>query len=129
MNVETKYASPLKLKNLMITEGSVKRKEDSLEDIELGIQVNRDIENISENEYKITLELTVSDANEQITVYVKGVALFETKQENMVLIEKNTIAIMFPYLRSYISMLTTQPGMMPIVLPAMNIVAMLQDQS
>ena len=30
--------------------------------------------------------------------------------------------------RSYISTITTQPGMAPILLPAMNIVAMLNDQ-
>ena len=35
---------------------------------------------------------------------------------------------MFPYIRSYISSITTQPGMSPIVLPAMNIVAMVNDQ-
>ena len=46
----------------------------------------------------------------------------------MDMLEKNTIAIMFPYIRSYISSITTQPGMSPIVLPAMNIVAMVNDQ-
>ena len=35
---------------------------------------------------------------------------------------------MFPYIRSYISIITTQPGMAPIVLPAMNIIAMINDQ-
>ena len=45
----------------------------------------------------------------------------------MDIIEKNTIAIMFPYIRSYISMITTQPGMNPIVLPQMNIAAMVND--
>lgn len=34
----------------------------------------------------------------------------------------------FPYIRSYISIITTQPGMPPIVLPAMNIIAMVNDQ-
>ena len=63
-----------------------------------------------------------------IYVNVKGRAIFSTKQENKDLLEKNTIAIMFPYIRSYISSITTQPGMTPIVLPAMNIVAMINDQ-
>ena len=44
------------------------------------------------------------------------------------MLEKNTLAIMFPYLRSYISIITTQPGMNPIVLPAMNIIALVNDQ-
>ena len=55
-------------------------------------------------------------------------AIFETKQENQMLIERNTLAIMFPYFRSYVSTLTTQPGMTPIVLPAMNIMTMLAQK-
>lgn len=51
-----------------------------------------------------------------------------TDEENRTLIERNTIAIMFPYLRSYVSTLTTQPGMAPIVLPPMNVVAMLNQK-
>lgn len=39
--------------------------------------------------------------------------------ENRVL--PNAIAIMFPYLRSQISIMTAQPNMCPIILPAMNI--------
>ena len=46
----------------------------------------------------------------------------------MSILERNAIAILFPYNRSYISTITTQPGMAPILLPAMNIVAMLNDQ-
>lgn len=38
-----------------------------------------------------------------------------------VLLKKNTLAILFPYVRSQISLVTSQPGMTPIVLPPMNI--------
>lgn len=38
-----------------------------------------------------------------------------------VLLQKNTLAILFPYLRSQISLITAQPGLSPIVLPPMNI--------
>lgn len=58
-----------------------------------------------------------------------GRGVFITEQENNDLLEKNTIAIMFPYIRSYISSITTQPGMTPIVLPAINIVALINDQN
>lgn len=58
-----------------------------------------------------------------------GRGVFITEQENNGLLEKNTIAIMFPYIRSYISSITTQPGMTPIVLPAINIVALINDQN
>lgn len=128
MNIKTDYESPLVLKNIIITEGHFKRNEDSLENLELKVGVSHDVERLSEREYKITLELNVSDPEEKLSVFVKGMAIFETKQENQMLIERNTLAIMFPYFRSYVSTLTTQPGMTPIVLPAMNIMTMLAQK-
>ena len=116
------------LKNIIITEGHFKRNEDSLENLELKVGVSHDVERLSEREYKITLELNVADPEEKLSVFVKGMAIFETKQENQMLIERNTLAIMFPYFRSYVSTLTTQPGMTPIVLPAMNIMTMLAQK-
>ena len=43
------------------------------------------------------------------------------------LIKENGVAILFPYLRSEITLLTTQPGFQPIVLPAVNIAKMFQN--
>ena len=128
MNIKTDYESPLVLNNIVITEGHFKRNEDSLENLELKVGVSHDVERLSEREYKITLELNVADPEEKLSVFVKGMAIFETKQENQMLIERNTLAIMFPYFRSYVSTLTTQPGMTPIVLPAMNIMTMLAQK-
>ena len=128
MNIKTDYESPLVLKNIIITEGHFKRNEDPLENLELKVGVSHDVERLSEREYKITLELNVADPEEKLSVFVKGMAIFETKQENQMLIERNTLAIMFPYFRSYVSTLTTQPGMTPIVLPAMNIMTMLAQK-
>ena len=129
MRITTNYESPLVLKNIMITDGIFKRTEDSLENVELRVNVAHNIEQLSEVEYKITLELSVADPEGKLSGCVKGMAVFETEQENKMLIERNTIAIMFPYFRSYVSTLTTQPGMTPIVLPAMNIVAMLAQKN
>ena len=48
--------------------------------------------------------------------------LFEADsyEREKTIIEKNTIAIMFPFVRSQVSLLTTQPNMVPIVLPPIN---------
>ena len=128
MNIATNYESPLVLKNIMITEGTFKRSEDSLEDVELQVNVSHNVNQISDREYKIILELSVADPQGKLSVFVKGMAIFGTEQKTRTLIERNTLAIMFPYFRSYVSTLTTQPGMMPIVLPAMNIIAMLTEK-
>ena len=36
------------------------------------------------------------------------------------IINTNTVAIMFPFIRSQVTLLTSQPGMIPIILPAIN---------
>ena len=93
------------------------------------MEIEKDIQKQSEDQYEITLAVRLKEKNNQINVYVKSKAHFTTQQENTNLIEKNTIAIIFPYVRSHISSITSQPGMMPIVLPPMNIAAMLKDNA
>lgn len=128
MEIKSKYESPLVLDKIEIVESTFRKKDVSLEGIELGVQVERSLNKMGEGTFEVILVTTVTDKEEKVFVNVKGRALFTTQQENMDILEKNTIAIMFPYIRSYISIITTQPGMNPIVLPAMNIVAMINDQ-
>lgn len=128
MNVKSNYESPLVLEKIEITESTFRKKDVLLDGLELSVCVEHNVENIDEHVYEIVLNTTVSDENENIYVNVKGKAIFRTQLNNMDILEKNTIAIMFPYIRSYISIITTQPGMPPIVLPAMNIIAMINDQ-
>ena len=128
MKVKSKYESPLVLEKIEIVESSFRKKDESLDELELGIRVEHSLNKISDETFEVVLITTISDEDEKVFVNVKGRAIFNTNQENMDILEKNTIAIMFPYIRSYISIITTQPGMNPIVLPAMNIMAMINDQ-
>ena len=127
MEINMRYGSPLKLDTIIISECSFKRSEEALRSSRLDVNVKRNIEERSSDHYKITLELFISDDAHQLELRVKCVACFTTGQDNSALIEKNAIAIMFPYVRSYVSTMTSQPGMSPIVLPPMNIVAMFQE--
>lgn len=128
MKVKSKYESPLVLEKIEIVESSFRKKDESLDELELGIRVEHSLNKVSDETFEVVLITTISDEDETVFVNVKGRAIFNTNQENMDILEKNTIAIMFPYIRSYISIITTQPGMNPIVLPAMNIMAMINDQ-
>lgn len=128
MKVISKYDSPLTLNKIEIVESTFRKKDVPLNNLELGVQVEHTLTKIDENQYEVILITTVSDQEENVYVNVKGRAIFSTNQENKDILEKNTIAIMFPYIRSYISIITTQPGMSPIVLPAMNIVALINAQ-
>ena len=129
MEISTPYASQLKLVDLMIVESSFSRTEKEIQDAALEMEIEKDIQKQSEDQYEITLAVRLKEKNNQINIYVKSKAHFTTQQENTNLIEKNTIAIIFPYVRSHISSITSQPGMMPIVLPPMNIADMLKDNA
>lgn len=128
MEVRSKYESPLVLEKIEIVESTFRKKDEPMDGLELGVQVDRSLKKMPDDNFEVLLETTVCDEEEKVFVNVKGRGIFSTQQENMDILEKNTIAIMFPYIRSYISIITTQPGMNPIVLPAMNIVAMVNDQ-
>lgn len=41
----------------------------------------------------------------------------------------NAIAIMFPYLRTQVTMMTSQPSTIPVVIPAININSFLEKQN
>ena len=128
MEIRTEHESPLKLEKLIISECRFARSEDSLENLKLNVRVGRQIEPLGMGKYRVILELFIGDKDEKLEISVKCLAHFETMQEYSPLIGKNTLAIMFPYIRSYISTITAQPGMSPIVLPPMNIVSMFQNE-
>ena len=62
------------------------------------------------------------------TVGIFTIENFELDRDlNERILKANTVAIMFPYIRSQISLLTTQPGLNPVMLPPMNINALLDS--
>jgi Preprotein translocase subunit SecB len=68
-----------------------------------------------------------------IDIHVRACGFFNCSEtdeaKKNVLVTKNTVAILFPFLRSQVSLLTTQPGFAPIMLPVVNINEMFEDES
>ena len=126
MNIMTDYSAALKLKKMEILEGYFKKSEFNVQE-DLSLFVSRQIKKIN-NCYDVFLDVRLSSEDDSISLAVKAKAVFETNISNEKLVERNGIAIMFPYVRSYVSLLTTQPGMPPIILPALNIIAMIEAQ-
>lgn len=127
MEIKSEYTSSLVLEKVEIIESAFRKKDFPLEDLELGLKVGHKIREIENGRYEILLNTTVSDENEVIYVYVESRALFHIEGADKLSFEQNMIGIVFPYIRSYITSITTQPGMSPIVLPAMNIAAMVRN--
>ncbi len=84
--------------------------------------------------YKIELSLFGKKANEYtLEILLVGLFTFRTDGQlddntKKTIIEKNTVAIMMPYMRSQVSLLTAQPEMDCVVLPAFNINQMIDSQ-
>ena len=94
---------------------------------ELDFQVGVSVDKESDGEYRVTLGVLVEREDEytaevQVTGYC---SIDENNKDKEVILKKNVVAILFPYVRSELTLITAQPEMTPIVLPAVNINAMI----
>ena len=118
-----KMKSDLKMENFHFVECSVARNE-VIENGALSIELKKRINELGNGSYSVVLTLNVDKANNDLSVKVIAAATFYLESDDVELVrtvmETNTVAIMFPFIRSQVSLLTTQPGMTPIVLPPIN---------
>lgn len=84
--------------------------------------------------YRVTLVLSGEKKQEYIfTISLTGYFTFDEKEQlteriKTTLITKNTVAILMPYLRSQVSLLTAQPEVDCIVLPPFNINRLIEEK-
>ncbi len=115
--------SSLKLEKLVFDKILFDRvgfKNDSELELEMEIKIGEDHET-----YRVSLILRGTKEKEyHLEVGISGFFTLENldsfinKEE---LLEKNAVAILMPYLRSQVSLITTQPDTEPVVLPILNI--------
>lgn len=84
--------------------------------------------------YRVTLVLN-GNKPEEYDLEISLTGYFEIEPDETIsealkntLVTKNAVAILMPYLRSEVSLLTAQPGMECVVLPAFNVNKMLSDR-
>ena len=128
------FKSVLQLERLSFEEISYSRKTDvAISNIEYEMNFTRQI-SMSEDEKHFRVLLTAnvwSKANDAIKLKVTLVGYFMCECDNPdlknQLIAYNTVSILFPYIRSQISLVTTQPDLPPVTLPPVNIVSLFQE--
>lgn len=102
------------------------------EQSDLTVKYHIEIKGIADdiNAREIVVSVSLDDASKRITAQVIANGLFSIQSSNMTEKEKenifkyNAVAIMFPFVRSQISILTTQPGITPILLQPIDVFAM-----
>jgi preprotein translocase subunit SecB len=79
--------------------------------------------------YRVTLAVQAVRKTEfTATVRLSGYFAIDKHIDHKdILLKQNAVAILFPYVRSEFTLLTSQPETHPIVLPAMNIVEMMKN--
>lgn len=122
MDIIKSSESVLKLKRIYFNELNFSREDVEKSNIDVEVEKNQS----TDNEYEITLNLSIANSEEKYTVNVSIVGVFEFSENadevtKNIIIEKNTISILFPYVRSQVTLLTSQPDIKPMIIPPLNI--------
>lgn len=125
--------SSLKFKNYIVNKVNYEAKnvQDTETNWKLDVKVNNQTRiNDEKNKMTITLTVKVFDGVENAPFYIETTATgyFELiGDDDISKYEANAIAIMYPYLRAIISNYTSSANVAPIILPAINVNAMLKN--
>lgn len=109
----------------------IQTREDTNSDYSTSFHINYAVSKKDSSKFKITILTSVKNETDSVHINLETVGIFTVDNneisENISeqLIKVNTVAIMFPFIRSQISLLTTQPGLTPVMLPPININALM----
>lgn len=132
MRIVNNYQSIVTMDKIYFDRLEFQREKEILSD-ELSVKFEKSVDAMEgNNKYRVILQCTIEDKKyNSLRIFASMVGIFECHSEDPgllnTLINENTIAIMFPFLRSQISLLTTQPDMSPVILPPMNINSLLSE--
>lgn len=122
MDIEN-LKSELKMDGLFFPKCYIKR-EREIQSEKLNIDINRNVVKVSDAEYDVTVKVIIDKSSKDLEAVVVAKARFSIDNTNPQqaerMIRQNTVAIMFPFIRSQIALMTTQPGLTPVVLPPIN---------
>lgn len=106
--------------------------------VKLNFDINRNIEYIEDGSNTMLVTLIVEifkDAEKENYPFSMNVSItghFELNEISMekreVFAEVNAVAILFPYIRSLISTFTANVNVAPLILPAINVVKLIEDK-
>ena len=112
----------------------IQTREDNDTEYETSFQIEYAVNNQDASKFRIKINTRVKNKTESVLLNLETIGVFTVDKEGVNddigdhLIKVNTVAIMFPFIRSQISLLTTQPGLEPILLPPININALMDSE-
>ena len=108
-----------------------KKEDDSSSDrIVISPSFSRKIEEVDKNEYDVTIgvELKQSNLPFDAELSIAGRFSYEGKMDVEKVLKVNAVAIMYPYVRSTLSLMTTLAAIPPVIIPTINLVQMFEKE-
>lgn len=128
-----KVLSTMQMKEIYIQRSAFERKSRKISGKSLEIEFERGRKQLEDSLFQVVLNTHIHNTAEEFSIDLSVVGIFDVSKVDAsvceTLLDKNTYAILFPFVRSQVTLLTSQPGMQPIVLPAININSMIEASS
>ncbi len=113
--------SNLKMDNFYFKDYSFRR-DAIIKNGEYKVDLKKDIRKLDDHVFEVEVTTSIEKDDMNMTLVANATFTYEaddyTSEESV--IDANTVAIMFPFIRSQVTLMTSQPGMTPIVLPPIN---------
>lgn len=138
MNTDNPIKSVLDLKGILVNNIAFNRTQSPINSDKLKLKIGHKIGELDENSnFKVSVNVSIDDEdNESFNLTITVTGHFGFNSEGPIpqdlkntIINKNTLAILFPYIRSQVTLITSQPGMTPIVIPPININAVIEESN
>ena len=124
--------SALQMIHTVVDEISFKRKgfADRTKPLSDTFQIGRAINKDSEGHYRVTLQTKVERENEfEVFLKMTGYFLIADDDPNLdTLLKKNAVAILFPFVRAELTLISSQPDTHPIMMPVVNVETLFNDK-
>ncbi len=121
--------SELLLEKLFFSSCSVSR-EKEIKKGELKANFQRIIESLNEHRYSVELRVLLEKDDFKVSVVANAFLKYtgNNPDQERVFIQNNAVAIIFPFVRSQVTLLTSQPDLAPIVLPPIDITKYIENE-
>lgn len=130
MKLKESTTSILKLNGIHFNELSFKRR-DSTDSVIDDCELTRKIVDIDVDNFTVELNFKLSTSIFEMSISLEG--KFNIVCEDALMKERlkknNTISILFPYIRSEVTLLTSQPEMTPVIIPPININKLIDEST
>lgn len=130
MKLKESTTSILKLNGIHFNELSFKRR-DSTDSVIDDCELTRKIVDIDVDNFTVELNFKLSTSIFEMSISLEG--KFNIICEDALMKERlkknNTISILFPYIRSEVTLLTSQPEMTPVIIPPININKLIDEST